>query len=283
MNTAAAERALLSQAGAGLVEIADRLWIARRDAPVSYPADAHLSLAQIEERSFWFAHRNAIINATLARFAPAGPIVDIGGGNGFVSWGLARRGHCSIVVEPGEDAARTAHRRGLTVVQAPFDRMLFRQASLAALGLFDVVEHIADDHSFLADCLEVLAPRGLIYITVPASRWLWSSDDAYAGHQRRYTRASLRNVVTRAGFDVQLVSYFFSLLVPPVFVLRTLPSLLGLRQVTTPQEAVGHHGADGRLARLAMRAFVFERAAIRRGAWLPFGTSLVAVGKKRAT
>ena len=282
MNNPAAEHALLSRAGTGLVEIADRFWIANRETRVSYPAEAHLSLAQIEETSFWFGHRNAIISAVLSRFAPAGPIVDIGGGNGFVSWGLARRGHSCIVIEPGDDAAHTAHRRGLTVVKAPFDRMLFRQESLAALGLFDVVEHIADDHGFLADCRDVLAPRGLIYITVPALRWLWSSDDAYAGHQRRYTRASLARVLACAGFDVRFITYFFSVLVPPVLALRTLPSKLGLRKVTTPQEVVGHHGAGSALAELATRAFAFERAAIHRGVALPFGTSLIAVGSKRA-
>ncbi len=283
MKTAAAERALLLEAGTGLVEIADRMWIASRNASVSYPAEAHSSLAQIEATSFWFAHRNDVINTVLARFAPAGPIVDVGGGNGFVSSDLVRRGHSCIVIEPGDDAARIAHHRGLTVVKAPFDRMLFRPGAVAALGLFDVIEHNADDVGFLADCLDVLAPGGHVYVTVPALRWLWSSDDDYAGHQRRYSRSTLAHALARAGFDVRFVSYFFSALVPPLFLLRTLPSALGLRKVTTPKDAVGHHSAGGRLANFARRAFAFERAAIGRDMTLPFGTSLVAVARRRAS
>lgn len=282
METASVERALLLEAATGLVEIADRFWSAGAADPGTYPVEAHHGLAQIEGNSFWFAHRNSVINAVLGLFPPVGTIADIGGGNGFVSWNLTRRGYSCIVIEPGDDAANNAHDRGLTVVKAPFNRMLFQQGSLAAVGLFDVIEHIVDEQNFLTDCMTALAPGGNIYVTAPAFQFLWSSDDVYAKHQRRYNRMSLTNALTGAGFEVLFVSYFFSLLAPPLFFLRTLPSVLGFRNVATSHDALKHHGrAGGGFAEAVRRVLAFERIAIAKGAKLPVGTSLIAVARKR--
>ena len=250
---------------------------------MSYPSVAQPCLAALEESSFWFRHRNRVIRTFIQRYLPCGPIIDVGGGNGAVSLELWRSGISSIVLEPGEDAASTAHARGLTVIRGAFDPRIFVEGSVRAIGLFDVIEHTADDVQFLADTNLVMANGGFIYVTVPALRSLWSSDDEFAGHYRRYNRHSLQQALTSAGFEVLAISSFFSLLVPLLFLFRTLPSACGLRKVDRVDKALDHHRSGTSTGALMERLLRVELSVLARGHSLPIGTSLIAVARKPAS
>lgn len=263
----------------GLRYVKENFWTAGDVHPTNYPAHVHAKLAAAEETSFWFDHRNQVIGLMVSRFPPAGSIVDIGGGNGFVSRGFKQRGIPSILIEPDQVGASVAHGRGLPVICAEFSRDLFRDQSLSAIGLFDVTEHVSDDVAFLADCRAVLAPGGLIYLTVPALQSLWSSDDVFAKHCRRYDRKSLSELLQKAGFRPVALTYFFSLLVIPLYLMRTVPSRLGLRRVATADDAFAHHRKS--LIGDSVRSLLsMEIIFLQAGRRLPIGTSLVAVARK---
>ena len=279
----ALEDSVLVRIAPGLKQYADRLWGVDADVPVSYPLEAHAPIAAIEESSFWFRHRNNIIQTVVRNHPPSGPIVDVGGGNGSVALALKRCGLSTIVVEPGNIGAGIAHARGLTVIRSAFGAEMFVQGAVPAIGLFDVIEHIPDPQHLLVECRTVLCDGGMIYITVPALQWLWSSDDQFAGHYRRYNQPLLRQTLVEAGFEVVLLSAFFSLLVPPLALLRTLPSVLGLRTLQGPDDALKHHRVNHRFAAMMGRALAFETALLARRTTLPFGTSLIAVARKPAT
>jgi SAM-dependent methyltransferase len=264
----------------GLRKIKDQFWGTDDSGSAYYPTGFHARLADAEDTSFWFGHRNEIIGLMVSRFPPAGPIVDIGGGNGFVARGLKQRGIASIVLEPDEIGASIAHQRGVPVIRAAFSRDLFRECSLDAVGLFDVLEHIPDDVAFLSDCRYTLRPGSLMYLTVPASPSLWSSDDDFAKHCRRYTHRSLAELLHQAGFEPVVLTYFFSLLVVPLYLFRTLASQLGLRRVTTADDAVAHHAGKSGISGLASTCLSFEVSVLKAGMRLPFGTSLIAVARK---
>ena len=135
----------------------------------------------------------------------------------------------SIVIEPGETGAITANRRGLPVIHASFQALGLRQ-SVSAAGMFDVSEHIEDAHGALRRLCRVLAPGGMVYIAVPAYSFLWSIQDDYGGHFRRYTVGRLKADLVAAGLQPLYGTYFFAALVPAVFTARTIPSLLGRRR-----------------------------------------------------
>ena len=81
-----------------------------------------------------------------------------------------------------------ARSRGLDpVVCATLEEAGLRPESLDAVGLFDVVEHIRDEVGFLRTVRQTLCHGGRLYLTVPAFRALWSSEDDLVGHHRRYT------------------------------------------------------------------------------------------------
>jgi hypothetical protein len=108
---------------------------------VSYPALDSGGCLAVEERSFWFRHRNRCIVSLGCRFPPDHVFLDIGGGNGFVPKALAAAGFACALVEPGVDGALAAHARGLDpVICARLEDLKLSAASVSAAGLFDVLE-----------------------------------------------------------------------------------------------------------------------------------------------
>ena len=260
------------------------IWVSERAAPVSYPAAGNAAYFQVEDQSFWFKHRNALLISIMRRWPPAdGLLFDIGGGNGFVARAVQDAGWNVVLVEPGPQGAANAHQaRGVaTVVCSGFQDADFSSGSLPSVGLFDVIEHVEDSRGYLADVHRVLRPDGRLFVTVPAYQWLWSVEDDDAGHFRRYTATTLRDELGRAGFELEFFSYFFSMLPPLIFLLRSLPSRLGIRRRTTLRQTVAEHaGASSRsflLSRLLERA----RRTIADGNSIRFGSSIVAVARPR--
>lgn len=257
---------------------------------VSYPVGESRIYAEIEDRSFWFQHRNALIAALAMKWAPGAAFCDVGGGNGVVAAALQAQGREVILIEPGRAACACARDvRGIsTVHEGTLEDAGIEQHPL--LGAFDVVEHIEDSVGFLRTMRENTLPGGTVLIAVPAFQWLWSNEDSDVGHFRRYTRRSIRRELEEAGWSVQQTSCFFSLLVLPIALLRSLPWRLGVRKSREDGAATDaariqreHAGGSEGLAKLAQCAFRWEIPWISRGRSLPIGSSVIAIAKNPTT
>ena len=251
---------------------------------VSYPADGNAVFCQLEDDSVWFRHRNRCITAVVGQFPPAGPILDIGGGNGVVARALIDAGHPTSLLEPGAvGAANARQRRNIPdVINTTLEDAGLPQASVAAAGLFDVVEHIQDDRGFVAELRDLLKPGGLVYVTVPAHQWLWSAADVDAGHYRRYSTGGLRALFESAGFEVQYATYFFEMLIVPLFLMRTLPSAIGVSKRLAASDYVEHAAGGRRLSAWLQALMAHEVRAIERQRTLMTGTSCLLVARKPA-
>lgn len=253
-----------------------------RPARVSYPADGNARCFEHEDRSFWFGHRNDCILAAIRRFLPGGPILDVGGGNGFVTRRLLDEGFDAVLLEPGEVGAENArvHRKIPVIIRSTFEDAALSPGSQDAIGLFDVVEHVEDHEQFVARACSLLRPGGRLYVTVPAHGWLWSPSDANAGHFRRYDRAALVRLLHGNGFEVEYFTYFFRFLLLPVLLLRVLPFRLGLKQKLLPGDTE-HASGDGPARQALGLLCAAERRAIAAGRALAgTGTSCLCVGRR---
>jgi SAM-dependent methyltransferase len=151
---------------------------------------------------------------------------------------------------------------------------------MAAAGMFDVLEHIEDETAALRHVHTLLRPGGRLFLTVPAYPLLYSVDDEVAGHFRRYTLSSLTRVLAGSGFRVGFASYMFAPLPPLVFLLRTLPSRLGLRRGTDPERDAAEHAPNGIAAWLMGRMLDAEYRWIDAGRTLPIGGSCLCMAVK---
>lgn len=263
----------------GLVKTGARQWALSPTAAVSFPADAHTSLAGIEERSYWFKHRNDVIIAAVKQHPPNGIIFDVGGGNGFVSAGLHKAGFSCAVVEPGTIGAANAAARGLPVICAPFQDLHPANESMPAIGMFDVLEHIEDDIGVLSEIHRVLKPGGRFYVAVPSHNLLWSKEDADAGHFRRYTLHGLSKLLAKAGFVVDYKTYFFAILILPIFLIRALPARLGL-QSSNRDDGQDHAPPSGVIGYAFRHSFRRELAKISAGQASGIGASCLVAAHK---
>jgi SAM-dependent methyltransferase len=256
-------------------------WVARHQSRVAYPHEGNDFCFTLEADSFWFEHRNHCITTVMRRLPPPGMVFDVGGGNGFVALAVQKAGYDVALVEPGASGASHALARGISpVICSSLEDAGFRDESVPAVGIFDVLEHIDDDITFLGTLRRVLRPDGRLYLTVPAYQFLWSVDDNYAQHCRRYTTSQLSRRLRRAGFAAEFATYFFSLLPLPIWLTRTLPSWLGLKK--TAGGAAGsrdHRRPSGLVALLFNQVLRWELGALSRGSMIPFGASCLVVAK----
>ena len=96
-------------------------------------------------------------------------VLEIGGGQSGLTALLYP--HARVVnVERAREFARTAP-TPLTFVCGDATRLPFASASVDAVTIFDVLEHIADDAAALREALRVLRPGGALLISAPNERW----------------------------------------------------------------------------------------------------------------
>lgn len=268
-------------AASGLVRHDPGIWFAPRAAPISYPEHGNANCLAVEDGSFWFRHRNRCILDLVRRFQPEGPLLDVGGGNGYVARGLQEAGIPCVLVEPGLRGALAAHARGIDpVICARIEDAGLPEGSFAAAGLFDVVEHFADDLDLLTKVRRHLRPGGRLFVTVPTYQILFSADDTAAGHFRRYTTGSLGRLFARAGFRMDWASYIFAPLPLPILLLRTLPSWFGRARGIDPEQVSADHCAEGATSRMLDAVLDLEFALLRRGWRLPFGGTCLAAAHR---
>jgi len=178
----------------------------------SYPKEVYTLLSESEENHFWFRGRNMVIREVIqssVRNFQGMNFLEVGCGTGYVLAELARMGFIVTGLDMHKEGLAYAKRRvpEATFFTGKLDQ--FRQEKqFDAVGVFDVIEHIMQDRDTLMKCGNLLKKNGVLFITVPARPELWSVYDIISGHKRRYTKSSLKQVVTASGFRIMRVSYF---------------------------------------------------------------------------
>jgi hypothetical protein len=188
-----------------------------------------------------------------------------------------------VLVEPGPSGARNAKKRGLAhVICGTTHSAGFKNGSLPAIGVFDVVEHIENDLGFLRQLWDLLEPGGMLYLTVPAYNFLWSHEDVDAGHFRRYTLGALEKKLCEVGLETVFGTFIFGFLPLPVFLLRALPYRLGIVRAGSAGKEVkrDHSQKQGLLGAMVASSFDLEAKRIQAGKTLAFGGSCLIAARK---
>ena len=236
---------------------------------------------EVARSHWWFRGREQVV-ATVARplvqVPPGGLVVDVGSGPGgptrtifparrIVALDLSAR---VLHAYPGAD--------GCVVADAA--RLPCRPGSVAVVCAFDVLEHLDDDAMALREWQRALTSGGWLVVTVPAYRQLWSAHDELNHHRRRYTASALRRLLFRAGFDVARLTYFNTLLLPGVALVRWMERFRGSSRVTRG-ELDCQRQLPAWLVRCCEGALWVEATWLRRHV-LPVGVSICAVARVSA-
>ncbi len=241
--------------------------------------DAYRTMADTEDRHWWFCGRRAIAEAVIRSLEmPANAaILEIGAGTGGNIAMLERFGRVTAV-EMNETARAIAREKtGRTFLDGALpDDVPVQAESFDLICLFDVLEHVAEDEASLKALRRMLKPGGQVVLTVPAHQWMWSAHDVGLHHMRRYSRETLRRRILDAGFALDRLSYTNAALFPVAALARLADRMRG------PGRPSGHSIPPAPL-NAAMRAvFAAERHVVPT-AGLPFGVSLLAVMRRDAS
>ena len=255
----------------------DGIWVGPR-AAVSYPDAGHEIWPESLD-NWWYGHRARIVIDAAERHRRAPRAMwDIGGGTGLMAGAFRQAGWATAVVEPIGEAARQAASRSDVVFAGLLEDLELPAGSVPAVGLFDVIEHLDDPVAVLDQCRRVLAPGGIVLVTVPAFPRLWSATDRAAGHKRRYTKTQLEREARSAGLRPLEMAYFFATLAMAALPIRLVGD--GRRKAESDAEILAREArllnpgpAVDRLLRLTLRA----EEAVGRLVPLPVGLSLLGV------
>jgi len=170
-----------------------------------------------------------------------GSVVEIGAGIGTFSARLLAAGvERLLLIEPDDRCAdalveRFAEEPRVTVVR---EELPNAAALLDRPGTFDfvlcqnVLEHVHDDYRAAEVMASCLRPGGRLGILVPAGPRLFGSLDRRYGHERRYTRSRLCDLLERAQLNVADLYSFNALGIPGwVVKSRTGAASLGTRSL----------------------------------------------------
>lgn len=230
-------------------------------------------MAELDAAHWWYVARREILDAVIRRTVrpPADArILEIGCGTGHNLAMLQRFGSVEAA-ELDPHARRLAEQRlGTPVHDEALPGLADRvTGDFDLIALLDVLEHVEDDSGALRAIHRMLRPGGALLLTVPINKWMWTAHDAAHHHHRRYTKPEIVALAREAGFGIELVSPFNTILFPPIAAVRLLGKLTGRESADDAMPGAAVNG-------LFRTLFGLEKHLLGRVP-LPFGVSLVAV------
>ncbi len=233
---------------------------------------------EVQKKHWWFVAKKKIVLDHIRRLVSSPPdgleILDIGCGSGLMLNALEQIGKTSGM-DMSDDAIGFSRQIFSGTVKKGIlpDDIPYSPETFSLITALDVIEHVEDDRATLKAIRERLIPGGQAVITVPACMFLWSEHDVQNEHKRRYSRAELRAKLLEAGFKIEKISYFNSLLFPLIAVVRLINKALrreGGGGVALPSAPVNF---------ILEKIFGFEKFILR-FLDLPVGVSVIAVVRK---
>lgn len=230
-------------------------------------------MAALDQTHWWYVARRRILSDVISRIIRPpkdARILEIGCGTGHNFSMLGAFGTVDAVELDDEARALASDRLGRPVACAMLPELEgVPDGAYDMVALLDVLEHVEGDEAALAAIRKKVKPGGKILVTVPANRWMWSAHDTVHHHFRRYSKADLAGVISRAGLKVDLLSHFNTVLFPLAATFRLVGKLTGREEADDAQPAAP-------LNSLFTGLFGVERHLVGRVP-MPFGVSLVAV------
>ena len=230
-------------------------------------------MAKLDGQHWWFTARRRVLDGIIERVVkpPKGArILELGAGTGHNLAMLSRFGE--VEASELDPVARgiASDRLGRPVVEAALpDLSMFPASAYDMVALLDVLEHVPDDKGSLDAIYGRLKPGAALLLTVPINPWMWSAHDVAHHHHRRYRKAEIRKLAEDAGYEIELLSPFNSLLFPPIAAVRLVGKLTGKDDSDDAMPSAP-------INRILDTVFGMERELIGRLP-MPFGVSLVAV------
>lgn len=241
------------------------------------------SLRAVEDVHWWQATLRRLVLDELGPDARGRRLLDAGCGTGGMLDLLCRRGWgdgCAGVDLAGQ-AVRFCRERGLECVQpGRVEELPYADGEFDVVLCLDVLYHewVNEDRA-LAEMSRVLRPDGVLLINVAAFGCLRGRHDLAVCGARRYKRSQLRLLLHFHNLDATLIQYWNAWLFMPLWIWRSWTRHGEVR--------AGHVRSELELPSPCLNRILTRLAwldaKVCRCLRVPFGSSLLAVARKRGT
>jgi SAM-dependent methyltransferase len=237
----------------------------------------YAEMYELEKNHWWFVTRKRIIISFLNRYlikSSQNKILDAGCGCGSILCDLQYEGQ-AFGMDASPEALRFSKSRFEGVIKQGYlpDDIPWPEEYFDAILLLDVLEHLNQDSKSLKSLGYHLKRDGVLLLTVPAYMFLWSSHDEVHQHYRRYTKKELSTKLLESGYKIQKISYFNTLLFPPIALIRLLRNRLKISG-----------GSDANLPspfiNWVLKSIFSVEGHLLRHLNFPFGVSIIAIATK---
>jgi 2-polyprenyl-3-methyl-5-hydroxy-6-metoxy-1,4-benzoquinol methylase len=155
-------------------------------------------------------HHDRSLLAKLEQLTAPGDVLEIGCAYGFFLDEARQRGWRIHGLEPSSHAASEASRLlGIDISTTPFTELTVDPASVDAVTMWDVIEHLPNPRATLAKAAATLRPGGTIAISTgdigSSTARLHGADWSLMTppwHQYYFSRKTLRRMLESTGFEV---------------------------------------------------------------------------------
>ena len=231
---------------------------------------------------FWFVHRNHIIARAMRGSCNVAPgelkLLDLGCGAGHIARYMHKKGYNVDASDLYPSALKFLERSidnsfAFDLYNDEVPDTLTGKYDVVILG--DVIEHLLHPVAALKKAGGFLKKNGLIVVTVPALLSLWSEYDEQSGHKKRYDKETLEFELRDSGYRVEAMSYFMHLPGILLYVQRKLANFL------IPDKKDYDDCLEiNPIVNSTMKVFMYVEYLIRQAVTPPFGSSLIAVGRR---
>lgn len=258
----------------------------RPDPRDGYSSVFFEQLVRVEDRHFWFRFRNRVLSELVkglaAKFTNGYRVLEAGCGDGNVLRFLERvcSGGAVVGIDLFMEGLQLAKCRSSSLlVQGDVHTSPFN-CEFDIIGIFDVLEHLADDQMALRDLHQLLSTRGVLLITVPAHMSLWSYFDE-CGHYRRYSVPDLSEKLHQCGYDIDYITEYMFILYPLLWLGRRISAIFRRNRVAQRGTAAPDLTVVPVLNDVLLLLLCVELPLLRRRIRLPMGSSLLAIAHRR--
>lgn len=156
--------------------------------------------------------------------------------------------------------------------EASITALPFADASFDAIVSADVLVQVDERAKALREFYRCLKPGGVVVLNVAAYKWMWSYHDDTCQTKHRYSRRELRAELMGSGFQSVRATHWNALPFPLLVLKRKVFRMRGdtsdVRLFPPPIEAAFN------------AAMTLERVWLRTAGGIPFGSSILALGRR---
>ncbi|MBM4340272.1 MAG: class I SAM-dependent methyltransferase [Deltaproteobacteria bacterium] len=231
---------------------------------------------QVEKYHWWFSVRRKIIGDLLTsiNISKKEWAIDIGCGVGSNLNVLSSKGIHSIGLDHSLYALTLVKKRlELPLINGNLNKLPLRSNSISLIVAMDVLEHLDNDVNGISELYRVLKKGGKLILTVPAFGFLRGIQDKVTGHKRRYLMMDITEKLRHEGFNIIRSSYFNFFLFFPIFLMRRMINLFGLK--IESENKINHP-----LINFILKAIFSLEPYFLKYISFPFGVSILCVGRK---